>query len=174
MREFGFLARQPRLQLWALAIAGTVVGLDRVLKLMTQDLLQRGHAWPSEDWPVRFVHAVNTGAAFGILRGQTSLLVIVSAIGIVLFGYALLRSPWQLIQRLGLSLGLGGAIANFIDRVSTGEVVDSLKIAYWPAFNLADVAITFGVALILWNAVRDGGTPDEGSDHGRGADPATN
>lgn len=73
--------------------------------------------------------------------------VFVSSIGIVVFGYALLRSPRQVMQRLGLSLGLGGAIANFIDRVSTGEVVDSLKIEYWPAFNLADVALTFGIAL---------------------------
>lgn len=50
----------------------------------------------------------------------------------------------------GLSLCLGGAAANLLDRLRSGEVVDSLKVEYWPAFNVADVAITVGIGVLLW------------------------
>ena len=139
----------------AATLAAIVIGIDRALKLLTPALLDRGAAWPSEDWPLRFVHVVNTGAAFGTLKGQTALLTVVSAAGIVLFTYLLVRSQTGAAHRLGVALGLGGAIANFIDRVSSGEVIDSIKVNYWPAFNLADVALTLGIGLMLWSAMND-------------------
>ncbi|MBE7520741.1 MAG: signal peptidase II [Thermoflexaceae bacterium] len=136
------------------AIATAVVVLDGTLKRLTRALLERGAAWPADDWPLRFVHVVNTGAAFGKLQGQTSLLVMASAVGIVVFAYMLLRTRQRRLSRLGLAMGLGGAVANFVDRVSSGEVIDSIKVDYWPAFNLADVALTVGISLVLWDAIR--------------------
>jgi signal peptidase II len=54
---------------------------------------------------------------------------------------------------------LGGAIGNLIDRLAEGSVIDFIKLPFWPAFNLADVAITFGVLALLWvlEGRRDGG-----------------
>ncbi len=70
---------------------------------------------------------------------------------------AFLRSPISSFRGLagqltwsGYRSASGGAAANLIDRVRSGEVIDSLKVAYWPAFNFADVAITVGIALLLW------------------------
>lgn len=151
-------------------IALVVVVLDRTLKRLTPLLLDRGAAWPGEDWPLRFVQVVNTGAAFGKLQGQTSLLVAASAIGILLFGYMLLKPEPRPATRLGLSVAFGGAVANFIDRATSGEVIDSIKVDYWPAFNLADVALTTGIALVLWSVFRTepappgGRTPAESQD----------
>ncbi|RIL03555.1 signal peptidase II [bacterium] len=140
---------------WPVTVAAIVVGADRILKQLTPMLLERGTAWPGEDWPLRIVHVINTGAAFGTLKGQTDLLTIVSALGIILFSYLLFRSQSGTTHRLGLSLALGGATANFIDRASSGEVIDSIKVDYWPAFNLADVALTVGIGLMVWSAMRD-------------------
>lgn len=139
----------------AATLAAIVVGIDRALKLLTPALLDRGAEWPSEDWPLRLVHVVNTGAAFGTLKGQTALLTVASAAGIVLFTYLLVRSQTGVAHRLGVALSLGGAVANFIDRATSGEVIDTIKVNYWPAFNLADVALTLGIGLILWSATRD-------------------
>lgn len=96
------------------------------------------------------MHVVNTGAAFGKLQGRTSLLAVASAIGIVVFAYMLSKPSQRQATRLGLALALGGTVANFIDRATSGEVVDSIKVDYWPAFNVADVAITVGIAVLLW------------------------
>lgn len=154
----------------AAAIAIAVVVLDRTVKRLTPALLDRGAAWPEEDWPLRLVHVVNTGAAFGRLQGQTSLLVVVSAIGIVLFAYMLSKPSQRQATRAGLALALGGAVANFIDRATSGEVIDSIKVEYWPAFNLADVALTCGIALFLWSVTRSeppcigGPAPTEGQE----------
>jgi signal peptidase II len=140
--------------LQAAAIAITVVVLDQTLKRLTPTLLDRGAAWPDQDWPLRLVHVVNTGAAFGKLQGQTRLLVVAGAIGIVLFVYMLSKPRQRRATRMGLALALGGAIANFIDRATSGEVIDSIKVEFWPAFNLADVALTCGIALVLWSTIR--------------------
>ena len=152
--------RRELLQAAAIAIA--IVVLDRTLKRITPTLLDRGEAWPDEDWPLRLVHVINTGAAFGKLQGQTSLLVVASAIGIVLFAYMLSKPNQRQATRLGLALALGGAVANFIDRATSGEVIDSIKVEFWPAFNLADVALTTGIALVLWSVFRTEPAPPGG------------
>lgn len=148
---------------WPVTVAAIVVGADRILKQLTPALLERGTAWPGAEWPLRIVHVVNTGAAFGTLKGQTDLLAIVSALGIILFTYLLFRSQSGATHRLGLSLALGGAVANFVDRATSGEVIDSIKVEFWPAFNLADVALTCGIALVLWSAMRTDTAHAEGS-----------
>ncbi len=147
---------------WPVTVAAIIVGADRILKQLTPALLERGSAWPDADWPIRIVHVVNTGAAFGTLKGQTDLLTIVSALGIILFSCLLFRSQSGATHRLGLSLALGGAVANFFDRATSGEVIDSIKVVYWPAFNLADVALTTGIALVLWSVFRAEPAPPGG------------
>ncbi|UCD72257.1 MAG: signal peptidase II [Syntrophobacterales bacterium] len=108
-------------------------------------------------------HIRNTGAAFGLLAGpthplRTILFVIVSglAIGVILIIY------WKIweddtLHALALSLLLGGAAGNLMDRVWMGQVIDFLDFHWydyhWPAFNFADAAICGGIGLILLNMV---------------------
>jgi signal peptidase II len=106
-----------------------------------------------------FTHVRNTGAAFGILNAadfpfKTAVIAMIATgalVGVALYAASL--APHQRIARAGLALILGGAAGNLIDRVSAGSVVDFVDV-YWRtyhfwAFNVADSAITIGVAMMI-------------------------
>ena len=108
----------------------------------------------------RITHVHNTGAAFGLLPGQSFALTIVAITGIaVLLVYALVvyrYFPWlnNMLTRFGLGLMLGGTLGNLIDRLSFGYVTDFIDFGYWPAFNVADSAITVGVIIFACSLLR--------------------
>ncbi len=104
-------------------------------------------------------YLTNTGAAFGMLAGQPSLwrqvfFVSIALVALVVIGimYRKLRSD-SVWYEISLAFIAGGAIGNLIDRVRLGSVVDFLDVYigthHWPAFNVADSAITVGVAIFL-------------------------
>jgi signal peptidase II len=128
--------------------AAVVIGLDQVTKLILSGSLDKGDEWPA-DWPIKLVHVTNSGAAFGMLEGETLFLTVTSllAIGAIAFYYFYPPAEHGLI-RVALGLLLGGALGNLIDRVREGEVVDFVKVSSFPAFNIADSSITIGVALL--------------------------
>lgn len=111
-------------------------------------------------------HVRNTGAAFGFLNGVDfpgktlliAVVAIVALIGVALYSGTL--SNQQLLPRLGMALIIGGAAGNLIDRIVIGSVVDFVD-AYWGtfhfwAFNVADSAITVGVALMILDMIGTG------------------
>jgi len=108
------------------------------------------------------VLAFNRGAAFSFLAGaggwQTPLLVGFALIAAVVVSVLLLRSPERTLFCAGLALILGGALGNVIDRLRFGHVVDFLDLHaagwHWPAFNVADSAITVGAALLILDGFR--------------------
>lgn len=108
-------------------------------------------------WFFRIVHAQNTGAAFGLFQGQSFILTIVAGVGIVLillFALVFSRDSHLLDSRLSsvaLGLILGGTIGNLIDRLRLGNVTDFIDLRYWPAFNVADPAITVGAILFAYS-----------------------
>jgi signal peptidase II len=99
----------------------------------------------------------NKGAAFSFLADapgwQTPLFVAFSLVAAVIVSVLLLRSPPQPTFRGGLALILGGALGNVLDRLRFGQVVDFLDFHafgwHWPAFNVADSAITLGAGLLI-------------------------
>lgn len=104
----------------------------------------------------------NTGAAFGFLSSleptwETAFLAGVSIFAVILF-YSWYRTSDQTMQRVAIALIIGGAIGNLIDRIRLGYVVDFLDFYvgehHWPAFNVADMAITLGVLLIIISWVK--------------------
>ena len=108
---------------------------------------------------VNFTHVLNSGAAFGILNGvdfpfKTVLIAVIAMAALIGVGvYAASISHHQLIARIGLALIIGGAAGNLIDRVLFGSVVDFVDV-YWRsyhfwAFNVADSAISVGVAIMI-------------------------
>ncbi len=113
----------------------------------------------------------NPGAAFGIFStlGPTfrvALLVGVSLLALVLLTVFYFNSrPHEGTARFAAALVMGGAVGNLIDRLRLGEVVDFLDFYiqhhHWPAFNIADSAITIGISLFAWSAWRDRNMPDE-------------
>lgn len=102
---------------------------------------------PTLSW----LHVVkNTGAGFGILQGYTLWLGILSlAIALaVVFNYH--KLPSERIPQLLWGLFLGGVLGNFIDRALRGFVIDFIDLRFWPAFNVADSALTISVIGLIW------------------------
>lgn len=103
----------------------------------------------------------NRGAAFGILQEQRTFFIIITVVIVVgILWYAhIMRDKGSKTLLVGLSLVLGGALGNFIDRVRFGEVVDFFKFNFgsytFPIFNIADSAIVIGVGLILLDTLLD-------------------
>jgi signal peptidase II len=100
----------------------------------------------------KFTHITNTGAAFGMfpqLGGAFMIVAIIVIIAIVLFYHHLpIENPWI---RLSLGLQLGGALGNLADRLNYGHVIDFVDIGFWPIFNLADLSIVAGVAILAYH-----------------------
>jgi len=129
-----------------------VVAADQPSKIWIRSYQESQTIFEAGIFRITRIH--NTGASFGLFQGQSFPLTIVAFIGIVavlvfaLFAYR--RFPF-LDSRLGkISLGLilGGTVGNLVDRLSLGYVTDFIDIGVWPAFNVADSAITVGVILL--------------------------
>ena len=99
---------------------------------------------------IDLVHVRNDGVAFGVLSGGGALVVAVVAaalLGLVVYFAAHADRP---LVWLPTGLLVGGALGNLVDRARDGEVTDFIKLPLWPAFNLADVAITLGVLALVY------------------------
>jgi signal peptidase II len=146
--------------LWPL-LSLVIVAADQVTKLMVVDsltYLQRIPILPVLD----LVRLHNTGAAFSFLADASGwqnwlfagVAIVVS--GAIFWWLVTLPEGGRRVLSLGLALVLGGAIGNLIDRVLYGYVVDFILFYYhewsYPAFNIADTAITCGVGLILFDS----------------------
>ena len=94
---------------------------------------------------------LNSGAAFGILENQRLLFIIIAVLILAGVGYFYRKIPSEYAGfRFGLGLMAGGAIGNLIDRIVTGYVIDFFDFRIWPIFNVADIAIVCGVAIMVY------------------------
>ena len=106
----------------------------------------------------------NPGAAFGFLADadpmfRSIFFIAVSIVAVAIIVVVILKiKADELLSTFGLSLILGGALGNLIDRIRLGEVIDFLDFYlgsyHWPAFNLADSAISIGAGLLIWEIMR--------------------
>lgn len=164
--------RPIRLRLGLLA-AGVVV-LDQLTKIAITRTLAVGESVTVVEGILRISHVRNTGAAFGILRGRSGLLALAAVVGIVVLVGVIVRHPPRMTGA-GAALIAGGAMGNLLDRIVrdwplNGSVVDFVDFRYWPAFNVADSAITAGAVLVVlagfWERDEKDGEADTGSDEG--------
>ena len=133
----------------AAVVLAVVVGLDQLTKhTIAQGIAPGDHRrfLPG----IQLVHVRNTGVAFGFFSdGGAIVLGLTGLAVIVLIGYLALR-PDRSWLWLPTGMLVGGAAGNLIDRIASGSVIDFIKLPYWPAFNVADMSITFGVLVLLW------------------------
>ena len=138
-----------RPELRAAALAAGVVAADQATKALVRSSLERG----DEDSILPAITLVNTrnrGVAFGLFADGGLLVALVTAAALAaLLTFFFLNRDRPLVW-LPTGLLLGGAIGNLIDRLAEGSVTDFIKLPAWPAFNLADVAITFGVLSLIY------------------------
>jgi signal peptidase II len=140
---------------WFIVLTLAIIGADQAVKWVIRETVERGDAH-AVVWPLKIVHVTNSGAAFGMFQGAGPLLVMTSILGMAAIVVFLFNPSFaHPLMRLGLALMLGGAVGNLIDRVKDGEVVDFIKVPNFPAFNVADSAITIGVLVLVWAMLRE-------------------
>ena len=136
----------------SLAAAGTavvVVVLDQVTKALVRGGLELGERHDLVAG-VRLVNVRNSGIAFGFLSGGGALLVVGTAIALLALVLFFVTHTGRRLVWLPTGLMIGGAIGNLIDRARDGSVTDFVKFPYFPAFNVADMAITVGVVALIY------------------------
>ena len=152
--------------------AATVVTVDQWTKWLVRsnlEYLERG--W--QVGPVQIIHVVNSGAAFGILQGETPFLIVMSMFGLAAIVLYYVYPPMDHgVIRIALGLQLGGALGNMIDRVRMGEVTDFIDVGGFPTFNVADSCITVSIVVVLGffalQEFEEKGTGDRGQGTGGG------
>lgn len=106
------------------------------------------------------VHVENKGAAFGSFTNLGNNIFIIISIIAIIFILVYLSKVHQKLEFVSLSLVLGGAIGNLLDRIQFGKVIDFIDIFigkwHWPSFNVADSALTVGIILFLISNLRHG------------------
>lgn len=139
-------------------VALCVMIADHASKWLVSTYMKIGQEIPLIPGFLGLASIRNRGAAFGILQGQTTFFIIATTvvlIGIVL--YLPYAHREKTILPYGLALILGGALGNYIDRVSKGEVVDMINIHVFnfPVFNVADSFLCIGVMIVLLQSLKE-------------------
>jgi signal peptidase II len=169
------------------AVAAAVIVLDRWTKHWASEALPFNQPVQLVGDYLRLTYTRNSGVAFGIGQGTGFPYYIFSVVAIIVIVWMFVRSrarqadagPAGALRRFALSLILGGAAGNLVDRVTSGEVVDFIEVGipqwHWPVFNVADSAVTVGVVLfaLAWTRRREPaaaeGTDPDRSGGGTGA-----
>lgn len=155
------MANPANMRSWLL-ISAVIIVLDQTTKHWMQSVLAYGeHLTVTPFFDLVMFH--NTGAAFSFLAGaggwQRIFFSVLALVASIIIIQLLRKSPEKTLFCLALSLILGGALGNFWDRLTLGFVVDFLYFHYagygFPAFNVADSAITGGVMLLLWDSFNE-------------------
>ena len=133
----------------AVALGAVVVGLDQLTKNTVAAGIKPGHE-QSLLPGVHLVHVHNTGVAFGVLSGGGAIVLACTLLALAALIVYFVVHPGRRGLWVPTGLLLGGAIGNLIDRIMHGSVTDFIKLPHWPAFNVSDMAITFGVIILVF------------------------
>jgi signal peptidase II len=151
--------RRPYGSLVLMSLLLGLVGCDHVTKALAKSELEAQPARAVLEPILKLRYVENTDVAFNLLRWipldvRGPLLIISGALAIIGVCGLLLQRRVTGWLRAGLLLVLAGALGNYIDRLARGYVVDFIHVTHWPVFNVADVLITLGGALLLVQALR--------------------
>ena len=141
--------------MYFLLVALLVIIFDQLTKYYVVSNFYLGESVPVIENIFHWTYILNPGAAFGMFEGSRWFFVVI-AIG-VLVGIWYMKDEineggWMM--QYGAALFGGGAIGNLIDRARSGLVIDFFDFRIWPVFNVADIAICVGVAMILWKVLQ--------------------
>ena len=141
--------------MYFLLVALLVIIFDQLTKYYVVSNFYLGESVPVLENVFHWTYILNPGAAFGMFEGSRWFFVVI-AIG-VLVGIWYMKDEineggWMM--QYGAALFGGGAIGNLIDRARSGLVIDFFDFRIWPVFNVADIAICVGVAMILWKVLQ--------------------
>ncbi len=148
---------------WLLAglLAAAVLVLDQVAKAIAEERIVTGEQIDVLG-PLGLTLTHNRGVAFGLAGGAGAPLVLVTLVALGVVAYLFSRNPARPGMWVATGLLAGGALGNLVDRVRLGHVTDFVDLPPWPPFNLADVAITAGVILLVVLYLLDAGREPDG------------
>jgi signal peptidase II len=131
-----------------------VIMLDQGTKLLIRSQFDVQESLPVIQHVFNITYVTNTGSAFGILRGFNAALIFLSfvALGLIAFYWDRLTAKHE---QFFFALVSAGIIGNLIDRLTLGYVVDFINFSFWPAFNVADAAISIGIICLIFYSWRD-------------------
>ncbi len=135
-----------------------IVLLDQITKILISTSIVYGDSVSILGNILRFTYIKNPGMAFGIQVGNRVFFTAFALIAsIVILVYLFRLKPENFLPRFALASILGGAIGNLIDRLAYKEVIDfiDIRIIRWPVFNIADVAVTLGMILLIAYVIFD-------------------
>ena len=157
----GFFLRAKSKQIvWPLLVAALIIISDQITKAFIVEWLKPQGTVSIIGDLLRLTFVTNTGVAFGMLTGVPYVLTVPIVILIGVIVYYLVKTLGQsFLLTLALSLELGGAIGNLIDRIRLGYVVDFVKLPYWPAFNVADSCVVIGAIGLAFVLLRQDRQP---------------
>jgi signal peptidase II len=146
----------PTARAWALAgaLAAVVLAADQIAKAAIEAQLVPGEHVDVLG-PLGLTLSHNRGVAFGLAGGAGAPLIVLTVVALGVVGYLFARNPTRSGMWVAAGLLAGGAIGNLVDRVRAGEVTDYVDLPSWPPFNLADVAITLGVLVLVFIYLRE-------------------
>lgn len=127
-----------------------VVALDQVTKQVVRDNIAHGAHETVISGVLKLTHDTNNGVAFSTFSGAGWIIGVFIAVAVVGLLVYFARNATRPLAWLAVGLLVGGALGNAADRVANGAVTDFVKFPHWPAFNVADVAITFGVIVLIF------------------------
>ena len=133
----------------AAGVAALVLGVDQVTKALVRASVERGE-FVEIVAGIGLVNARNRGIAFGLFSDAGPWLAVIVGIALVVLVATFAAHADTPLAWLPGGLLLGGALGNLVDRVREGAVTDFIDFPAWPAFNLADSAITVGVLALLY------------------------
>ena len=133
----------------AAAVGALVLGADQLSKAVVRASIERGEVVELAAG-LALVNTRNRGIAFGLLSGAGPWLAVVVGIALLVLVSVFVAHADTPLAWLPGGLLLGGALGNLVDRVREGAVTDFIDFPAWPAFNLADSAITVGVVALLY------------------------
>jgi signal peptidase II len=133
----------------AAAVAVATVAADQLAKALVRSTIDRGDAVDLV-LGIQIVNVRNRGIAFGMFSGGGTLLTLFAVAALVALLVFFARHRDRPLVWLPTGLLIGGAAGNLIDRAREGAVTDFIDFPLWPAFNVADIAITFGVLTLLY------------------------
>ena len=149
-----------RAVLRAVALAAAVLAADQVTKAIVRGSIGRGER-VDVALGLDLVNTRNTGVAFGFFSGGGTVVALIAALALIALLAFFATHLGRPLVWLPTGLLVGGAAGNLVDRAREGAVTDFLDLPFWPAFNVADAAITIGVLTLLYVLE---GPPSRGAD----------
>ena len=135
---------------WSLLLMAAIFALvvDLVTKYLAEQHLVLGETEKIFSF-FSLERTINTGVAFGMLKGSGAVIIVANVIAILIVLFYVLLERRPILGGVSGGLIIGGSRGNVVQRLANGEVTDFLKLPYWPNFNMADVFLVVGIAVVI-------------------------